>query len=388
MCSYSHSKAHHSNSQHIHCIAHVINLGAQAVLKELDALGESEDAIANTSGSQVKKLQVVKKLRLLIVKIRSSPQKRERFFAQCAVAGLKQVQLIINVPTRWGSTSDMIERAIELREAIDTMAMTDKEMQYIQISESEWYRLSQILELLKIFKNATTRMSGSSYPTLPLAAPLYSFMLSYIREYIDDKSKPENCKEALKAAVKKLDRYIKATDSKAYYIATILDPGMKTDYYKRQGWQDRHIKDATQTVVDEYNQKYASYDQPAVENVQDPRPEGIQDFITYAYGQNTVEQSHASETEKYLNEPVENARDIGVLNWWKQQETRWPNLSRMAKDYLAIPASSVPVENIFSTGRDLISIKRGTLSHDMITACMCLKNWWKSHDNTGLTIEY
>ncbi len=40
-------------------------------------------------------------------------------------------------------------------------------------------------------------------------------------------------------------------------------------------------------------------------------------------------------------------------------------------------ATSVPVEHVFSGGRDLISHRRCSLKPESITACMCLKEWWK-----------
>jgi hypothetical protein len=58
-------------------------------------------------------------------------------------------------------------------------------------------------------------------------------------------------------------------------------------------------------------------------------------------------------------------------------ELEYPHLARMARDYLAIPASSVPVERIFSGGTDLITPTRCRLSEDTIKYCMCLKSWWK-----------
>jgi len=49
----------------------------------------------------------------------------------------------------------------------------------------------------------------------------------------------------------------------------------------------------------------------------------------------------------------------------------------MARDYLAIPATSVPIERAFSGGADLVAKKRCRLSGGSIQACMCLKSWWK-----------
>ena len=37
-----------------------------------------------------------------------------------------------------------------------------------------------------------------------------------------------------------------------------------------------------------------------------------------------------------------------LLLWWKEHEDELPNLSRMAKQYLAFPASSAGVERLFS----------------------------------------
>jgi hypothetical protein len=50
----------------------------------------------------------------------------------------------------------------------------------------------------------------------------------------------------------------------------------------------------------------------------------------------------------------------------------------MAKDYLAIPATSAPVERIFSGGTDLVAQRRCSLKGETIHEAMCLKSWLKS----------
>jgi len=50
------------------------------------------------------------------VKIRASPQRRERFARQCDVLEVKVLELIPDIRTRWNSTFTMMQRALQLRE--------------------------------------------------------------------------------------------------------------------------------------------------------------------------------------------------------------------------------------------------------------------------------
>ena len=81
-----------------------------------------------------------------------------------------------------------------------------------------------------------------------------------------------------------------------------------------------------------------------------------------------------SELWRYLAAPTADA-DVDILQWWKFHAREYPCLARIARDYLAAPATSVPAERVFSDGADLITKKRGSLSEDTIRACICLKSW-------------
>ena len=75
------------------------------------------------------------------------------------------------------------------------------------------------------------------------------------------------------------------------------------------------------------------------------------------------------ELEEYLAMPLEDT-DIVLLDWWKNHEYRFPKLAKMAKQYLAAPASTAGVERVFSAaGRmhnDLRkSMKDSTLEHSL-----------------------
>jgi hypothetical protein len=86
------------------------------------------------------------------------------------------------------------------------------------------------------------------------------------------------------------------------------------------------------------------------------------------------------ETEKlkevkcYLDEALE-PEYVMPLEFLEINQKKYRNLSNMAKDLLCIPATSVPVECIFSQAGDLISKKRNRLSPETIQKVICLNSW-------------
>ena len=61
---------------------------------------------------------------------------------------------------------------------------------------------------------------------------------------------------------------------------------------------------------------------------------------------NRVDAAQA-EIDTYFSLPVA-PMDTDVLEWWSKHEARMPNLSRMARQFLAVPACSASVERLFS----------------------------------------
>nr|KAG5685994.1 hypothetical protein BaRGS_028327 [Batillaria attramentaria] len=61
------------------------------------------------------------------------------------------------------------------------------------------------------------------------------------------------------------------------------------------------------------------------------------------------------------------------LSWWRVNEARFPLLARMAKMYLAIPATSVPSERVFSTAGDILTSQRASLKPEHVDKLLFLK---------------
>jgi hypothetical protein len=88
--------------------------------------------------------------------------------------------------------------------------------------------------------------------------------------------------------------------------------------------------------------------------------------------------SSKSELEKYLSEEnEEQSNKFDILGWWKINSTRFPVLSRLARDVLAVPISTVASESAFSTGGRILDDFRSSLTPFMVEALICTQDWLK-----------
>lgn len=88
------------------------------------------------------------------------------------------------------------------------------------------------------------------------------------------------------------------------------------------------------------------------------------------------------ELDVYLKEGVENPElivgvEYDVLSFWRRNCTKFPILSQIAKDVLAMQVSSVASESAFSTGGRIIDPFRSCLTHFMVEVLMCTEQWLK-----------
>ena len=95
-----------------------------------------------------------------------------------------------------------------------------------------------------------------------------------------------------------------------------------------------------------------------------------------------VEQSvgYHNEVDKYLTKNCDGRRDVifEVLGWWKDNSSRYPMLSKVAKDVLAVPVSTVASELAFNTGGCIVDPFRSPLSPLMVQNLVCATNWFQA----------
>ena len=55
-------------------------------------------------------------------------------------------------------------------------------------------------------------------------------------------------------------------------------------------------------------------------------------------------------------------KHVNILHWWRDHEKILPNLAKVAKKVLTVPASSAKSEKVFSTGGNFVTKKRNRLA--------------------------
>jgi hypothetical protein len=179
---------------------------------------------------------------------------------------------------------------------------------------------------------------------------------------------------AMKLARKKMDRYYSLTDSShVYRIAMVLHPGMKLEYFRNQKWEEEWIEQAETLVREEYSAKYEKANEKSnATSKKDSTTKDDNEFTSFG-NLSVTTCPRASEIQEYLSHVVENVKD--PLKWWVDNKYVYPNLHRMALDYLSIPATSTSVERVFSQGRHLLPFSRNSLSSSSIQAFLCFGSW-------------
>jgi len=232
--------------------------------------------------------------------------------------------------------------------------------------------VAEIYELLQEFEDASEVICASKHPTLTGTIPMYNALIDACEDFANRHTRIEMLREAVDAAKQKLLTYYAKADAAVYPIATIIDPRIKMAYYKREGWEEEWMREAKTAIKG----AFSSYDDATMAQREEVQPmEALEnEFVTRAYKHQCVRRRN--ELEDYLGEgEAGHFPEFDALQWWRGNSINYPCLSRMARDYLAVPSTSAPAERAFSKGADLVSAKRASLSAESIRVCMCLQNW-------------
>ncbi|CAI5496570.1 unnamed protein product [Closterium sp. Naga37s-1] len=325
------------------------------------------------------------------------------------------LKLVQDSPTRWGSTHDMVERAGVLQNPItvffaqtQSLSKTDKKkVESLRLTDADWETLQAVKTFLSPFAKVSKAAEGAAYPTLSMVVPYYNGLIDAMESRLAKGPSP-TLQPMIVAALSHMKKYAYITNNE-YWIATFLDPSMKAAWFDDAHWErlhpetDRRVRPrpASGEVIKLVRDRVAEYQARAAELA--PRPTPLAPVAEEEEGDEEEDDDDAQflpsrrrlaarlsasqdagaggmvqddEVSRYLSERVR--CDVTALEYWRSA-TNMQTLRRMARDYLAIPATSASSERVFSLGRNLISWKRHRLASQRTRAVMILRSWYSSH---------
>lgn len=262
----------------------------------------------------------------------------------------------------------MIIRARYLKKALQTLCFHEKSLVSLQMSDEEWSYLSVIEKLLAKFDRATKLMSMERHSTIYSYIPTLNWLIDSVKEFARQHS--GTSRHAAQGALAKLNKYkLKVDECIIPFIATILHPALKLNYFKEQGYASSEIREIKKAVSEYFTTNYETLQQ----NVEDDSTSG-DELYEHMFKRSRIEKT-TSELMKYLNLPLAN-RKVDALDYWKAQSKEFPYLSLMARDILSAQSASTSVEGDFSKGGKLVTPTRCSMLQTTIKACMSLKSWY------------
>jgi hAT family C-terminal dimerisation region len=148
---------------------------------------------------------------------------------------------------------------------------------------------------------------------------------------------------AVEDAWTKLDHYYQETDkSSIYSSAVILAPRSKLSFLQRKWAEHPDCIEAARTSTARRFQEY--FNTSITSFVTDSQSTDI--FDTFKFGE-ISQQNIKDELADYLSFSLA-AQNADPVKWWIDHAVRFPILSHLALDILAIPATSAEAERAFS----------------------------------------
>ncbi|XP_047100318.1 zinc finger BED domain-containing protein 4-like [Schistocerca piceifrons] len=285
-------------------------------------------------------VSIQQKVKTIVAFSKRSCQATERLLTYQQNNGAGHVKkLVQEVPTRWNSTLCMLERIVEIKDAVKTS------LDFEQLTDDEWNICSELCSALTPFVQVSTRLSAESCPTGSQVIVLTMGLLSVCTQLLQRpfNSVTRNVEELTKGLK---DRFHNVEMSKSIGVATLLDPRFKTLVFESRVAAENAKKQLIEPVAQKMGDRRLTNTGQSHETVSTSTPtdpsslwRAYDAIVKSTQSQGTPQSAAIVEVQWYLGSPVV-SRSEEPLAWWREKYI-FPNISKVVKEKFNIVAPSV-----------------------------------------------
>lgn len=155
-----------------------------------------------------------------------------------------------------------------------------------------------------------------------------------------------------------------------YLISTILDPRIK--YMDIRSNEEEEI---LREKYEEYKENYL----PTPITSRPPSPTLLETTFSTNIYKPTLFAIFEQDQPRVIDEVTEYLKEDKIpfshnpFEWWMSKKSKYPILAKMARIYLATPATSTPSERLFSDAGNILTSKRSRMNSELFKRIMFLK---------------
>lgn len=360
----------------VRCWGHVLNLIVQ------EGLDEIKDSIC--------------RVRNAVKYVKVSPRRKIDFLQYADQEGISRSKmLVLDVSTRWDTTYKMLGSALHYQRAYDRMRSRDPHFKHPPTPE-DWEKAKIVRHFLKTFSVVYKTFSGANRCKANVFFYEVCRILTYLRDAATDLGSLLG-RMSLNMLEKFEKYWIEKEPNILLSIAVVLDPRFKLQYLRfcynkiydssLVGDLMGRVEDELHKLFDEYVAQYEASSKIIDEGTSlVTRTSSLKNktnFLEEFYNLTEEEDIFQSkpELDVYLEENLHRSKTPGdeeefdILQWWKANSSKFPVLSRMAHDILAIPVSSIPSKCAFRTDGGVLNKFQSSLLPSTIEALVCTQDW-------------
>lgn len=350
----------------VRCVCHTLQLAIRDAFK---------DCGMDNALEKCKKLAAV---------VHYSSQAQQALKKECERhEGITYRKLISPVATRWNSEAMCMESILNVKPAIINLCATNEAFSGKGPTVSEWNLLEGGVFLLKELQKVSELWSGDKYPTSLEVVPAL-FNLCGKRGLLREFTKPQGnrgkgkmfANALLKALEERFPRY--GTDTEVFAMASFLDPRYMGLALKEDNGPYNDIKEKLGDMAKELLATEAAFNMSMGSNdssdSQVQGPTALERLLRKTTSSQDLTCPGQAEVNSYtcMVKIPPTCNGGKVLEWWKANSESLPGLSKLARKYLGVPASSATSERMFSVGSGTCSKIRTSLDPEHLSALVYL----------------
>ena len=240
----------------------------------------------------------------------------------------------------------------------------------MDLNADQWDLLSQLLVVLKALHVATKALSLERNVSSSLIYPVIHGLINcHLKADTTDLPTIQKFKETVTSQL--VDRFAFDPENVAI-LAAAVDPRYKDLDFLKDEYREEVQKVLLEkiTIIEESLEAEpttsTSREESGEPNAKKKKETAMSFLLgtTASSSQSTKEdKSGKAEFDRFKREPQLH-HDKCALLWWKSNQERFPVISKVARQLLCVPATSVPSERIFSTAGLVVSNLRSSLKSE------------------------